>query len=128
MDRSSSSPSPSSYRSSQSQSESHSLSPKESIWALYCRSMLLWNFCSRLRKDTCPESEKAEYALEAWVETQAIQDSLDMHVCNLHPALTYMAREYIYKCVLRSLLDGALLIKTTQYADDDYSCFAQVRP
>jgi hypothetical protein len=63
---------------------------------LYCRSMLLWNFCTRLRKDTCPESEKAEFALEAWVETQAIQDSLDMHVCNLNTALMYMAREYIY--------------------------------
>jgi hypothetical protein len=59
--------------------------------------MLLWNFCARLRKDTYRESDKAEIALEAWVETQAIQDSLDMHVCNLNTALTYMAREYIYK-------------------------------
>lgn len=43
------------------------------------------------------EEDKAEYAHEAWNETQSIQDSLDLHVCNLDTAVMYMCREYIYK-------------------------------
>jgi hypothetical protein len=78
---------------------SPSSSPKESVWALYCRSMLLWNFCIRLRSDCCSDEDKAECALEAWAETQTIQDCLDMHVCNLNTTLLYIAREYLCKCV-----------------------------
>jgi hypothetical protein len=32
---------------------------RESDWALYCRSMLLWIFCIRLRSDTCSDEDKA---------------------------------------------------------------------
>ncbi|KAL0957013.1 hypothetical protein HGRIS_003114 [Hohenbuehelia grisea] len=71
-------------------------SPKESVWALYCRSMLLWNFCNRLRKEVCTEEEKAEFALEAWAEAQAIEDSLDMHTCNLDTSLIYLSREHVF--------------------------------
>jgi hypothetical protein len=80
---------------------SPSLSPKESIWALYCCSlgMLLWNFCIRLRSDCCSDEDKAECALKAWAETQTIQDGLDMHVCNLNTTLLYIVREYLYKCI-----------------------------
>ncbi|PBK84181.1 hypothetical protein ARMGADRAFT_1000409 [Armillaria gallica] len=78
------------YRSADSQSQ------KESVWALYCRSMLLWCFCDQLRREPYVEEDKAEYAHEAWNETQSIQDSLDLHVCNLDTAVMYMCREYIY--------------------------------
>lgn len=79
------------YRASDSQT------PKESVWALYCRSLLLWCFCERFRHDPlCPEEDKAEFAQEAWNETQSILDSLNFHVCNLDTALIYMSREYIY--------------------------------
>ncbi|KAJ8501742.1 hypothetical protein ONZ45_g12033 [Pleurotus djamor] len=96
---------------------SDSPSPKESVWALYCRSMLLWTFCSRLRNEGCTDEEKAEYASESWSETQAIQDSLDMHECNLDTGLLYMTREYLYNTrmmvtqSLRSLqgLDSGLI-------------------
>ncbi|KAL0065315.1 hypothetical protein AAF712_007649 [Marasmius tenuissimus] len=72
-------------------------SPKESVYALYCRSMLLWVFCHyRLR--TCPSEElKAEYAQEAMGESQFIQESLDFHTCNLDTGLIYLTREYISK-------------------------------
>ena len=122
MDRTSSSTSPSSssYRSSQM------LSPKESVWALYCRSMLLWNFCGRLRKDSIPESEKAECALEASAEAQAIQDSLDMHVCNLNTALTYMAREYVYKYVVHLVLVVLISWSGLQHTDDYHTSPTQV--
>ncbi|KAF8993841.1 hypothetical protein BDQ17DRAFT_1311941 [Cyathus striatus] len=73
-----------------------SLSPKESVWALYCRAMLLWNFCCRFREDSLQYEEKAEHAHEAYVEAQMIQDALELHKCNLDTTLIYMTREYIY--------------------------------
>ncbi|KAJ3876443.1 hypothetical protein F5051DRAFT_411571 [Lentinula edodes] len=75
--------------------DSHS--PKESVWALYCRSMLLWNYSNRLcDQSESPSETNAELAQESWSESQAIQDSLEMHICNLDTALIYMTREYIY--------------------------------
>ncbi|KIM76126.1 hypothetical protein PILCRDRAFT_98790 [Piloderma croceum F 1598] len=71
-------------------------SPKDSVWALYCRSMLLWSFSTRLSNDSITDNIKAEYAYEVWGETQSIQDALDAHVCNLDTALLYMCREYLY--------------------------------
>jgi len=75
-------------------------SPKDSIWALYCRSMLLWNFCTtRLRKNVFNSTETAELAIAAWSETRQIQGALDAHTCNNDMALLYMSREYMYKYV-----------------------------
>ncbi|KAG1790494.1 uncharacterized protein HD556DRAFT_1310512 [Suillus plorans] len=72
-------------------------SSKESIWALYCRSMLLWIFCTtRLRKNAFSNAETTDLAVEAWSETLEIQDALDSHTCNLDMALLYMCREYVY--------------------------------
>lgn len=103
-------------------------SPKDSIWALYCRSMLLWNFCTtRLRKNVFNSTETAELALEAWSETLEIQDALDAHTCNLDVALLYMSREYMYKYVTFTFslvaVDGNGFL---QHADHDYSDFASV--
>ncbi|KAL0580568.1 hypothetical protein V5O48_001481 [Marasmius crinis-equi] len=70
-------------------------SPKESVYALYCRSMLLWVFC-HYRLGRCDDEQlKAEYAQEAMGESQFIQESLDFHVCNLDTGLIYLTREYI---------------------------------
>lgn len=74
-------------------------SAKDSVWALYCRSMLLWNFSHRLGHDNITDSIKADYAFEVWVESQSIQDALDAHICNLDTALLYMCREHLYKYV-----------------------------
>ncbi|KAG6860778.1 hypothetical protein C0995_007682 [Termitomyces sp. Mi166 len=72
-------------------------STKESVWALYCRSMLLWNFTNRLRTSTMPDDEKVELIYDAWAEAQSLQDSLRIHKCNLDTVLMYMCREYVYK-------------------------------
>jgi hypothetical protein len=79
-------------------------SPKESVWALFCRTLLLWNFCNRLLKrpgTSTRGQQQMEYEAEAlqesWNEAQAIQDSLDMHECNYETAITYLCQEYIYK-------------------------------
>ncbi|KAI6040220.1 hypothetical protein EDC04DRAFT_2567248 [Pisolithus marmoratus] len=72
-------------------------SPKDSIWALYCRSMLLWNFCTtRLRQNTFTTDETSDIALQAWREAQEIQDALDSHRCGLDMTLLYMCQEYVY--------------------------------
>ncbi|KIY48096.1 hypothetical protein FISHEDRAFT_43987, partial [Fistulina hepatica ATCC 64428] len=81
--------------SSESSSDNARISPRESIWALYCRSMLLWNFCNRVPKEGFDHEQKAEIAQEAWNEVQAIEDALDCHTCNLDTTLIYMTREYI---------------------------------
>ena len=74
---------------------------KDSIWALYCRSMLLWNFCTiHLRKNTFASEEISDLALQAWRETQEIQDALDFHTCNIDMVLLYMCREYVYRFVI----------------------------
>ncbi|KAF9524627.1 hypothetical protein CPB83DRAFT_797695 [Crepidotus variabilis] len=73
----------------------NALSSKESIWALYCRSMLLWNFCNRFRVPS-REEERAEHAHEAFLEAQAIEDCLNLHTCNLDTSLIYTSREYIH--------------------------------
>ena len=109
---------------------SPSSSPKESVWALYCRSMLLWNFCVRLRNDQGGDEDKAEFALEAWAETQTIQDSLDMHVCNLNTTLLYIAREYLCKYVFGSSVHfhqvSDVRLPSVQLANDDRSDSAEV--
>ncbi|KAF5345467.1 hypothetical protein D9758_013622 [Tetrapyrgos nigripes] len=74
--------------------DSHS--HKESVWALYCRSMLLWNFCIRMERNPMSEAEKAQFANDAWGECQFLQDSLEMHTCNLDTMVIYLTREYIY--------------------------------
>jgi hypothetical protein len=82
-------------------------SPRDSLWALYCRSMLLWNFCTtRLRKNTYSRENTSDLALESWRETQEIQNALDSHTCNLDMTLLYMCREYVYntQMMLSSIL------------------------
>ncbi|KAG6829572.1 hypothetical protein H0H92_004121 [Tricholoma furcatifolium] len=72
------------------------VSTKESIWALYCRSMLLWAFTNRLRTTDMLNDDKVELVYDAWSEAQSIQDSLRIHTCNMDTAIIYMCREYVY--------------------------------
>lgn len=72
-------------------------SPKDSVWALYCRSMLLWTSCVRRRDTSWSTEERANFAIQAWTETRIVQDALDMHTCNLDTAIMYLSREYLYK-------------------------------
>lgn len=58
--------------------------------------MLLWNFCNRFRQPS-QEEERAEQAHEAFLEVQAIEDSLNTHNCNLDTTLIYTTHEYVHK-------------------------------
>ncbi|KAF7292128.1 Zn(2)-C6 fungal-type domain-containing protein [Mycena indigotica] len=90
---------------------------KGSVWALYCRSLLLANFCgnavererqrasavvpSHSPYDYAPRAEHdaketlSEALTEAWNEAQAIADALDAHVCGTYAAVSYLCRENI---------------------------------
>ncbi|EJF65212.1 hypothetical protein DICSQDRAFT_166265 [Dichomitus squalens LYAD-421 SS1] len=101
------------YESTVVHQQVHEQSPKESVWALYCRSMLLWNSCSCVQRDeTLTTDQRASFAISAFQETREIQDALDMHVCNLDTGLMYVCREYLYNTrmtityELRRLQDG----------------------
>ncbi|KAF9258649.1 hypothetical protein L218DRAFT_1004794 [Marasmius fiardii PR-910] len=83
-------------RASPSYRSADSPSPKESVFALYCRSMLLWVFCHYRLAPCTDQALQAEYVQEAMGESQFIQGSLDFHVCNLDTGLMYLTREYIY--------------------------------
>ncbi|KAJ6607183.1 hypothetical protein B0H10DRAFT_1956531 [Mycena sp. CBHHK59/15] len=75
-------------------------SPKNALWALYCRSMLLTNFCAnvanRQGESRAEKEDRAEVLQESWCEAQEIHDALDAHRCNLHTAVTYLCRENVY--------------------------------
>jgi hypothetical protein len=73
-------------------------SPKETVWALYDRSMLLWHSCVRMRQDrVATEAEKAHFAIAAWLEADVIEAALDKHTCNLERAFIFQGREYLFK-------------------------------
>ena len=74
------------------------LSAKESIWSLYCRSMLLWNFSTRLQASSLNSNQAdGELALKASAEAQAILTVLDVHKCRLNLELVSISREYLYQ-------------------------------
>ncbi|OBZ70654.1 hypothetical protein A0H81_09165 [Grifola frondosa] len=55
---------------------------KNSIWALFVRIMLLWHSCVRMRSDpSLSDAEKAQFAITAWLEMDAIEDAMDRHTC-----------------------------------------------
>ncbi|GJJ13286.1 hypothetical protein Clacol_007538 [Clathrus columnatus] len=71
-------------------------SPKESIWALYCRTMLLWNSCLRMRENQASDAEKATFAVSAWIETTIIEEALNAHTCGCDQAFLFQGREFLF--------------------------------
>lgn len=74
-------------------------SAKESVWALYSRAMLLWNSCLRMRGDDASDSDKAAFAVNAWIESTAIEEALDAHTCMCDQAFLYQGREFLFMYV-----------------------------
>ncbi|KAI0655607.1 hypothetical protein C8Q70DRAFT_423051 [Cubamyces menziesii] len=70
---------------------------QNNIWSLYLRAMLLWHTGIRMRSDKdLPELQRAQFAINAWLETEAIEDALNQHVCNLESRMAYQAREFLF--------------------------------
>ncbi|KAH9950597.1 hypothetical protein B0H21DRAFT_500853 [Amylocystis lapponica] len=70
--------------------------PKESVWALYMRTLLLWNSCVRMRQDTTLNHlERAQFAVKAWLEIEIIEDAARQHTCNIERTFIFASREYL---------------------------------
>jgi hypothetical protein len=71
---------------------------KDTVWALYDRSMLLWHSCMRMRYDpVTSDAEKAQFAKNAWLEADAIEEALSKHTCDVEKMFLYQGREYLFK-------------------------------
>ncbi|OBZ71229.1 hypothetical protein A0H81_08387 [Grifola frondosa] len=70
---------------------------KDSVWALYIRTMLLWHSCLRMRGDASyPEAEKTQFAVSAWLELDNIEEALDKHSCGIERAFLFQGREILF--------------------------------
>jgi hypothetical protein len=70
---------------------------KDTVWALYNRVMLLWHGCLRLRMDgALPHADKAQFAMAAWLELDAIEAALDGHTCGVERAYLFQGREVVF--------------------------------
>ncbi|KAG9006082.1 hypothetical protein FRB94_000987 [Tulasnella sp. JGI-2019a] len=90
-------------------------SGKESHWALWSRTMLLWHACIQhasrgqsniplarfsvplsLSNDAFVSRDDSDFAIRAWMETVAIEDALNSHSCTTERTLVYQAREFLF--------------------------------
>ncbi|KAJ3777956.1 hypothetical protein FB446DRAFT_715701 [Lentinula raphanica] len=70
---------------------------KDTVWALYDRSFVLWHICARVRADTSiGDAEKGEFAVKAWLEADVIEDALNKHTCGIEKAYIFQGREYLF--------------------------------
>ncbi|KAJ6475057.1 hypothetical protein C8R47DRAFT_986425 [Mycena vitilis] len=75
----------------------HSPAAKDTIWALYDRSFLLWHACIKMRNDnSAPVTDKGQFAIKAWLEADAIEEALNRHTCGIERAFIFQGREYIF--------------------------------
>lgn len=71
---------------------------KDSVWALYMRAMLMWNSCSRMRSEPdSSDADKAQFALTAWAEIDAIEEALGRHTCGIERSFLFQGRELLFK-------------------------------
>jgi hypothetical protein len=51
-----------------------------------------------MRQDTgVSDFDKRDFAMRAWIETEAIEDALEWHTCNVEKAFVYHGREILFK-------------------------------
>jgi len=70
---------------------------KDTVWALYNRAMLLWNACVRSRHNTSiSDLDRRDFAMRAWMETEAIEKALERHTCSIERAFMFHGREFLF--------------------------------
>lgn len=73
-------------------------SSKDSVWALYMRTLLLWHSSLRMRCDlNFSDSDRAQYAMSAWLEIDAIEVMLDRHTCVATTGFVVQMRDTLFK-------------------------------
>ncbi|KAI0367720.1 hypothetical protein BV20DRAFT_981229 [Pilatotrama ljubarskyi] len=72
-------------------------SSKDSVWALYMRTLLLWHSCLRMRCDlSMGDAERAQYAMGAWLEIDTIEALLDRHTCMIETGFLVQVRDVLF--------------------------------
>ncbi|KAG8985545.1 hypothetical protein FRB93_005781 [Tulasnella sp. JGI-2019a] len=98
-------------------------SGKESQWALWSRTMLLWLACIQhascgqpktplagfsvspsFSDDAISGRDDSDFAMRAWMETVAIEDALNSHSCITERTFVYQAREFLF--IIRMQVSG----------------------
>ena len=70
---------------------------ENNVWNLCIRSMVLWHTSVRYRSNpNISYEERAQFALNAWLEADAIENALKNHTCDLEGGTLYQAREYLF--------------------------------
>lgn len=73
-------------------------SSKDSVWALYMRTLLLWHSSLRMRCDpNFSDADRAQYAMSAWLEIDAIESMLDRHTCMAMTGFMVQTRDSLFK-------------------------------
>ena len=71
---------------------------KDSVWALYMRTLLMWHSCLRSRSDaTLSDADRAQYAITAWLELDAVEAAMDRHTCDIQSGFMMQMREVLFK-------------------------------
>ena len=67
------------------------------VWTLYLRSMLLLHSCARNRGNiSSTDAERAQFAMRALLEIDALEDALRLHTCELERTFGFQAREMLF--------------------------------
>lgn len=73
-------------------------SSKDSVWALYIRTLLLWHSSLRMRSDArMSNADRAQYSINVWLEIDNIEDTLDRHSCSIETGFLAQVREILFK-------------------------------
>jgi len=73
------------------------LAAKHSIWALYSQCYLLYTSCFSMRGDeSISEYDKGQFAVQAWLECERIENILDAHTCDIEKATLYFGRQVLF--------------------------------
>ena len=67
------------------------------MWALGLRTMLLLHVCQRVREDTrLSAADRAQNAVQTWLEIDDIERRLQRHTCELDSAFGFQAHEMLF--------------------------------
>ncbi|KAI0718232.1 hypothetical protein C8T65DRAFT_737463 [Cerioporus squamosus] len=71
--------------------------PQNNVWNLSIRAMVLWHTSVRYRSNPAISfDERTQYAMNAWLEADAIENALKNHTCNLEGGTLHQAQEYLF--------------------------------
>ncbi|KAI0720844.1 hypothetical protein C8T65DRAFT_692713 [Cerioporus squamosus] len=70
---------------------------KNSVWALYMRTLFLWNSCLRARGNTrMSNADRAQFAMTAWLELDNVEAAMDSHTCDIQSGFMLQMREVLF--------------------------------